>query len=470
MAEEFKELLLSGKLSKEHLIKILKDNEGIVNTKYRFINDNDAFSSSGSEYISLEVSSRTVDNIDLTQYFGTIKKYIYKTPLTLAIENKLSIEVIEELLKHGANVNFKTVYTNKYYSTPILLNSLKEWSGVTQYNLDVLNLLIKYGANIHVKNELKWNLVQMTLHIPPFNSNTLKNPDIVYRIIEILIKNGINLNERNAQGFTPLLYATEVNIPLNIIELMIDNGANINITNKIDKMTPLMYLSISDTINKYTIPKMELFINKGAKVNQQDKNGKTVLNHCIHFELLYTAKEVNERIKCLLDNGAKINMNDIKGQSIVYNAFNRQSDKFINQINTYLIGNVDEIDDNTILGPALIFSYPDKILNLLISKGLAQITKKDKRALTPNQINKYKKLVYPKIKSLYKELMEINDKNSASSGNIKDNEKKTIKKNLEKTKNGQLIFNNDDVVKKVVSIRFGITETDLEEILKQKQY
>ena len=109
-----------------------------------------------------------------------------ETPLhKLCARIKPNIEAITMLLKKGAKVNA----TNISGKTPIFYCSFN-------YSVELLNLLVKYGADINIKDKYK---------------NTLLHDDYVNcyeehfeEFLKALISFGFEINSTNSTGLTPL--------------------------------------------------------------------------------------------------------------------------------------------------------------------------------------------------------------------------------------------------------------------------
>jgi ankyrin repeat protein len=133
---------------------------------------------------------------------------------------------------------------------------------ITHGRADLVKVLIKYGGKIKKgKNQTTaLHLAAVSLYQP-------------VEKINILIKNGININVANADGKTPLLEVLSSQSRREAsIKCLIDNGANVNVKDK-KSNTPLIYAI-------KTICPLEILlslIKSGAKVNDINRIGETPL-------------------------------------------------------------------------------------------------------------------------------------------------------------------------------------------------
>jgi hypothetical protein len=86
-------------------------------------------------------------------------------------------------------------------------------------------------------------------------------------VVELLIENGVDVNDKHSFGNSPLCYAVQYNYK-DIVELLIENGADVNATcydgasYKIDTL-----LHIAAALGNIEI--MEILIEKGVDVNKK---------------------------------------------------------------------------------------------------------------------------------------------------------------------------------------------------------
>jgi len=185
---------------------------------------------------------------------------------------------IERLLQSGVDINTQHPQTGT--TVLMIASSYDYYDGMVEF-------LIKNGANVNLKDkEGKTALLWAA-------SNSLPNA-------EILVANGADVNEAADDGMTPFLQASfgvsSGKVPIEMCELLRENGANINafLTKKsVVGWTALHYAVINGDVDL-----VEYLIKYGANVNKATGEGSTPL---------YLAKlENNEAIiKVLKNAGAK---------------------------------------------------------------------------------------------------------------------------------------------------------------------
>jgi ankyrin repeat protein len=122
--------------------------------------------------------------------------------------------------------------------------------------------------------------------------------------IKRLLKAGANLEARDNEGRTPLMYAIFTE-HMDISKILVENGAEIEAKNN-DDMTALMFAAASGNhkIANY-------LISRGADVNAKDRNGHTPLVLAVHNDFVRSGSGHNilKTAKILIKNGAIIGQN-----------------------------------------------------------------------------------------------------------------------------------------------------------------
>ncbi|HEY1599937.1 MAG TPA: ankyrin repeat domain-containing protein [Pirellulales bacterium] len=110
------------------------------------------------------------------------------------------------------------------------------------------------------------------------------NPKIQVLVIRHLVQCGVSVNERDANGVTPLHRAVRFRSPAAVKEL-IAHGANVNILDKKSKSTPL-HRAVTTTGAPATAGKSacaleiaKLLLASGADPRIKNKGGKTPLDY-----------------------------------------------------------------------------------------------------------------------------------------------------------------------------------------------
>ena len=135
------------------------------------------------------------------------ESYMKETPLhRICARTKPKIDVAKLLLDRGTNVNAENISGK----TPVFYCNFS-------YSIELLNLLVKYGADI--KHTDKYN--NTLLHDDYLNCNAETFEDF----LKVLITLGFNINSKNNVGHTPLYLCTDKEIE----NILIKYGGKISI-------------------------------------------------------------------------------------------------------------------------------------------------------------------------------------------------------------------------------------------------
>lgn len=168
-----------------------------------------------------------------------------ETPLHIACRYGRRRSVLKKLLKNGANPNA----LNKSGETPIF---------EVQHNNDPYKILARYGADLNVKNAngetplqilcrrgCKSTLLNLFIEkkADPLVKDDQEN-NLLHivcdsengeKVVDVLIKNGVGINDKNEDNDTPLIvacrsyYCISSKKKARIIKLLLDRGADIHI-------------------------------------------------------------------------------------------------------------------------------------------------------------------------------------------------------------------------------------------------
>ncbi|AUV58035.1 ankyrin repeat protein [Bandra megavirus] len=246
------------------------------------------------------------------------------TPLSIAMTlypKKCNLEVIEILLKFGANPNNKDYVTG--FVSDILTSNVSEkyiiWIAYLHYKsfgtIDTIKLLLKYNIDIAINNkhgntiltqsvndsvdDSNLQLVSMLIdHDPELDVTSDNNEPILHfavknnniQILKLLLDKDVYINMRNKTGMTCLVYYLSIiknAFDLNIIKLLLEHEIDLNIVYGDNNDTVLMLVCSLITSEK-DLDLINLLIDHGADVNYQDTNGNTplmiLIDTLIHFE------------------------------------------------------------------------------------------------------------------------------------------------------------------------------------------
>ena len=210
-------------------------------------------------------------------------------------------EMVEFLLKNGADVNIRDTEgdTALYYS---IEHNSRGQENETENAIKILNLLIKYCADVNTKNDKGTSLLDVSYRI---SESFDKNKEM----FKILVENGFDLEsrikaDRSGYDYTPLMIAVYKK-DYDMVKYLLDKGANPNTANNENK-TALM---IAIANNNFDISK--LLIQQGANINTKDEYGYTALMRAAMIGSY-------EMVKFLLENDANINTKDNDGNTVLY--------------------------------------------------------------------------------------------------------------------------------------------------------
>lgn len=151
-------------------------------------------------------------------------------------------------------------------------------------------------------------------------------------VLEILIKHGADVNARDANENTPLLWASWWTVCFGIhpsqirslspednplpkirkrVKLLLDAGADVNAKDNIGK-TALMYAA--KAFNGGDIELISILVNAGADINARDNRGYTALM----YAAAYTVED--NVFETLIKYGADVNARDNEGQTALMKA------------------------------------------------------------------------------------------------------------------------------------------------------
>jgi len=280
----------------------------------------------------------------------TINNEKWKTPLIIACKNhRRNYFIIDSLLERGVNVNEQI----ENGDSPLLEICKKLMNGVDESylinhlikcgadinlsnkngdtplsfafesnNISLINLFIKKGADPSENSDLLSSSsfddeIEYDTRIPENDNNPINNLSLVGNKIEpyvsddlasacqtgdilkveLLIKQGANVDKIGENGNTPLIYACQFGHEF-IIKYLIKQGADVNKKGK-DGITPLLAAINYEITTKTSNPIINYLVEQGADINGMDL-------HC-NTPLILACKYGNKSlVKYLVSKGAYI--------------------------------------------------------------------------------------------------------------------------------------------------------------------
>ncbi|XP_076285606.1 uncharacterized protein LOC143211647 [Lasioglossum baleicum] len=184
-----------------------------------------------------------------------------------------NLEIVEDLLKNGADIN---ALDNMYFSFSLLHYA------VLRKQLQMVQLLINYGANVNVKDTREKTPIV----------DAIQNKD--KKIIKLLLSNGADIKED-----PKVLCAAVENGNLKIVEDILTDGADVNMLLIPNSSIGRRFLLLHKAVMQKQVKMAKLLLKYGANVNAKDSEGATPIFYAIN-------KRDTEMIELLLINGADI--------------------------------------------------------------------------------------------------------------------------------------------------------------------
>lgn len=238
-------------------------------------------------------------------------------------------------------------------------------AAVIKNQVAIAEMLIKAGADVRAKDKYS--------HALTYAINIAKNPALV----DMLIKAGANVNETKVDFMaTPLMGATNLNeneIANEIARLLLAAGANVNAKDE-DNVTPLFF-----AIEGKNVELVDMLIKAGADVNAQEAVGSTPLMWAVENKI--TA--AGQIITLLLAAGADVNKKSESGTTVLMMA--AANPKGTEAVQLLLAGNADVNLQNskgeTALMKAARYTDNVEVVNMLLAAN-ADVNIADKEGTT----------------------------------------------------------------------------------------
>ena len=296
------------------------------------------------------------------------------TCLLKAVKRKCSIEVLQAIIDHDADVNARNkknrtalaiaCLNKKEAAINILLNAGADpniaddtygntclhAAAIKECSEEILQAIIDHGADVNATN--KRNQTALT--------NACINKD--ESAINVLLNAGTNPNiagDAHAYGNTCLHVAAIEECSKEVLQAIIDHGADVNATNKRNQ-TALTNACINKDESAINV-----LLNARANPNIADTDGDT----CLHVAAIQECSK--EVLQALLDHGVDVNATNKRNQTALTNACINKDESAINVL-LYAGANpnIADADGHTCLQVAAAKEFSKDVLQAIIDHGV----------------------------------------------------------------------------------------------------
>ncbi|MCV2485528.1 ankyrin repeat domain-containing protein [Flavobacterium sp. SH_e] len=258
-------------------------------------NFNDQYLKNNFSQISAKIiEAKEIDFIERLIKAGFIETDIYELDsFDKSIFNSLfrNIKNDDESLSFFKEIMGKVDNFNDEISDQTLLGYAIEKEAVPE----LIKILIEdFACNAQYKNNAQENLIHKIVNNYSLNAEKGKE------YIKILLENGVDINEKNVVGTTPLMYAVKRN-KKEYIPTLLENGADPN--EKDNQENSSFYYAVGE---QFSIPMYELLAeSSSADFNSINKDGRTLLTEFIR--MMSDSEHDLNSLQRLLSDGADLN-------------------------------------------------------------------------------------------------------------------------------------------------------------------
>jgi len=280
--------------------------------------------------LSFAVKLSNIEAIKLLLYYGCDINHVdsfKKRALDYALEKADKI-IIDILSSHGAIAYEKE--NSLYYASKDIVEAANNG------DLDALIYYQHLGSCLHQKLESKTSLLHLSIET---NSENM----LIY-----LLNKGVNIDERDKSGTTPLILASMDVRSLHLLQILIKRNATLDQRNK------RRISALSMAIKRYNIKAAVLLVQNGADVNIRD--GINTPLTLVHTALSNTneqslKQELRNLQTLLLTKSAHVNGNEDKlmWSPLMLTASHYQDNANLQHLKLliHLGANINQVDKNS---------------------------------------------------------------------------------------------------------------------------
>lgn len=250
-------------------------------------------------------------------------------PIYYATKNDHT-DAMRLLLEHGANPNY--VDTVSKYSTNESLLHLAASNGNGNGNADGVQLLIDYGADVHIRDCFgnspytcvygNGDVAAILLkngsnphEIPHYGGGSEPNMNGLHdaasdgniEYAQLMLDYGIDINTSDKHCITPFHCAAKYN-HVSMMEFLIDHGADMNAI-EIDWGKHAMHIAACDG----SIDSMQWLLNHGIDVDIKDNGSRTSLHWASYHGKV-------DAVRFLISKGTDVNSMNKYGENVLFDA------------------------------------------------------------------------------------------------------------------------------------------------------
>jgi len=233
-------------------------------------------------------------------------------PLSLAIQHR-KINIIQCLINSGADKNFLNSLNESLYDINKKYNYNKEYMQIYNQIKELLddsvkkeegNLALKFALITQNEFILKYLFDNNKININIINDDIKIVKSIIdsnnLNILKYLIEHQLNINAKDNQGNTTLVYAIYTENEF-LVKYLMEHGATTSAINKtIESELFIKILNLSEKDNLKQFDLLKIIYCNSINGNQNDNNFDPILCHAIRYGNI-------QLVKYLIDNGADVN-------------------------------------------------------------------------------------------------------------------------------------------------------------------
>ncbi|MEM8969111.1 MAG: ankyrin repeat domain-containing protein [Bacteroidota bacterium] len=182
-------------------------------------------------------------------------------------------------------------------------------------------------------------------------------------VISYFIDKGVDVDQANKEGNTPLMYAAAYNDPP-IVEFFIEKANDINAYNEGGET------ALTRAVDNNWAKVVDLLISKGADINVKDKKGNTLAYYLIQSYYPNYMSDFDEKLSKLEEEGLDLTVTQAEGNTLFHLAAEKNNLDLLKKVHALGVDvNQQNKEGTTTLQIAAMKATNDDILKYLIEIG-----------------------------------------------------------------------------------------------------